>query len=102
MIADYIHEGVTGISGYVYEPYLQACERPQILFPAYVQGLNLAESFYLAMPYLSWQTVVVGDPLVSPYLGTPLSPEESNPPQDPATGLPEYFAKFLSQVKAHK
>jgi uncharacterized protein (TIGR03790 family) len=102
LIADYIHEGVTGISGYVYEPYLQACERPQILFPAYVQGLNLAESFYLAMPGLSWQTVVVGDPLVSPYLGTPLSPDESNPPQDPATGLPEYFAKFVSQVKAHK
>jgi uncharacterized protein (TIGR03790 family) len=102
LIADYIHEGVTGISGYVYEPYLQACERPQILFPAYVQGLNLAESFYLAMPYLSWQTVVVGDPLVSPYLGTPLSPEESNPPQDPATGLPIYFAKFLSQVETHQ
>jgi uncharacterized protein (TIGR03790 family) len=102
LIADYIHEGVTGISGYVYEPYLQACERPQILFPAYVQGLNLAESFYLAMPYLSWQTVVVGDPLVSPYPGTPLRSDESNPPQDPATGLPVYFAKFSSQAKAHK
>ena len=102
LIADYIHEGVTGISGYVYEPYLEACERPQILFPAYVQGMNLAESFFLAMPYLSWQTVVVGDPLVSPYPGTPLPPNESNPPQDPATGLPIFFAKFSSQVKAHK
>ena len=43
LIADYIHEGVTGISGNVYEPYLQACARPQILFPAYFRGHNLAE-----------------------------------------------------------
>ena len=25
--------------------------------------MNLAESFYLAMPNVSWQTIVVGDPL---------------------------------------
>ena len=100
LIADYIHEGVTGISGYVYEPYLQACERPQILFPAYVQGLNLAESFYLAMPYLSWQTVVIGDPLASPYPGKPLPQEEANPPQDPKTGLPVYFSNFLARAKS--
>jgi uncharacterized protein (TIGR03790 family) len=99
LIADYIHEGVTGISGYVYEPYLQGCVRPQILFPAYVQGLNLAESFYLAMPYLSWQNVVVGDPLADPYPGRPLPRDEANPPEDPQTGLPLYFARYRAQSK---
>ncbi len=99
LIADYIHEGVTGVSGYVYEPFLTACARPQILFPAYVQGLNLAESYYLSLPSLSWQSVVIGDPLVSPYPGASLPPKEASPPEDPATGLPAYFAQFLGKTK---
>lgn len=99
LIADYIHEGVTGAAGYVYEPYLEACVRPQFLFPAYVRGLNLAESFYSAIPSLSWQTVVVGDPLTAPFPGTPLPREEADPPNDPTTGLPMYFAQFAAQTK---
>jgi uncharacterized protein (TIGR03790 family) len=101
LVADYIHEGVTGISGYVSEPHLTACVRPAILFPAYVQGLNLAESYYLAMPFLSWQNVVIGDPLVSPYPGTPLPRAEADPPEDPQTGLPIYFSQFAARTNAH-
>lgn len=67
--ADLIHEGATGASGNVYEPYLQGCARPEYLLPAYYEGRNLAESFYLAIPWLSWQGVVFGDPLCS--LGKP-------------------------------
>ncbi len=63
LIADLINEGVTGTAGYVYEPYLETCVQPDILFPAYLSGYNLAESFYMATRYLSWQTVIVGDPL---------------------------------------
>jgi len=37
--------------------------RPDILFPAYLKGRNLAESYYLSIPGLSWQNVVLGDPL---------------------------------------
>ena len=61
--ADLIHEGATGASGNVYEPFLGACARPDYLLPAYYQGRNLAESYYLALPLLSWQGVVLGDPL---------------------------------------
>ena len=63
LTADYIHEGATGASGHVVEPYLHACPRPQILIPAYLSGRNLAESYYLAIPTLSWMNIVVGDPL---------------------------------------
>jgi uncharacterized protein (TIGR03790 family) len=63
--ADYIHEGATGASGNVYEPYLSGCVRPEYVLPAYAQGRNLAESYYLGMPFLSWQGVVLGDPLCS-------------------------------------
>jgi uncharacterized protein (TIGR03790 family) len=67
--ADYLHEGATGASGHVYEPYLETIARPDYLFPAYYKGRNLAESYYLAMPVLSWQNIVLGDPLCS--LGKP-------------------------------
>jgi len=67
--ADYIHEGATGASGNVYEPYLNGCVRPEYTLPAYAHGRNLAESYYLGMPFLSWQGVVLGDPLCA--LGKP-------------------------------
>jgi len=67
--ADYLHEGVTGVSGNVYEPYLQGCARPEYLLPPWFQGRNLADSYYLSLPFLSWQGTVLGDPLCS--LGKP-------------------------------
>jgi uncharacterized protein (TIGR03790 family) len=69
LTADYVHDGVTGASGHVYEPYLQLTPRPNILLPAYYHGRNLAESYYLAIPMLSWMNVVIGDPLCA--LGKP-------------------------------
>jgi uncharacterized protein (TIGR03790 family) len=69
LTADYIHDGATGASGHVYEPYLPFTPRPNILLPAYYHGRNLAESYYLSIPVLSWMNVVIGDPLCS--LGKP-------------------------------
>ena len=69
LAADYIHDGATGASGHVAEPYLQFNPRPDIVLPAYYRGRNLAESFYLSMPSLSWMNIVIGDPLCS--LGRP-------------------------------
>jgi uncharacterized protein (TIGR03790 family) len=74
LTADYIHDGATGASGHVYEPYLQYTPRPNILLPAYYHGRNLAESYYLSIPVLSWMNIVIGDPLCSlgkPSLGAP-------------------------------
>jgi len=70
LTADYIHDGVTGASGHVDEPYLHLTPRPNLLLPAYYRGRNLAESYYLAIPALSWMNIVVGDPLCT--LGKPL------------------------------
>jgi uncharacterized protein (TIGR03790 family) len=67
--ADYLLEGATGVSGNVFEPFLAGCVRPEYLLPAYAQGRNLAESYYMALPFLSWQGVILGDPLCS--LGKP-------------------------------
>ena len=64
LAADYLMEGATGASGHVYEPFLGFCPRPEYLFPAYIRdGRNLAESFYISIPALSWRNIVLGDPL---------------------------------------
>jgi uncharacterized protein (TIGR03790 family) len=67
MIADLIHQGVSGVKGYVDEPYSTACAKPDILFDRYTKGYNLAESFYMASQLTKWKDVVVGDPLCRPY-----------------------------------
>jgi uncharacterized protein (TIGR03790 family) len=67
LAGDLLREGATAVAAHVAEPYLDGTIRPQILFRGYLSGLNVAEAFYRAMPYLSWQTVIVGDPLCAPF-----------------------------------
>ncbi len=93
LIGDLIREGATGVAGHVAEPYLQSAVRPQILFPAYLGGFNLVEAFYLAVPHLSWQTVVVGDPLCAPFSKKVLTRSDIEDPFDTATGMPGFFGK---------
>lgn len=95
LIGDLIREGLTGAAGHVAEPYLQSTIRPQVLFPAYFGGFNLVEAFYLAMPHLSWQTVVIGDPLTRPFTKAALSRAEIEEPVDPQTGMPGIFSKHV-------
>jgi tetratricopeptide (TPR) repeat protein len=87
-----VRQGVTGVAAHVAEPYLDATIRPNVLFPAYMSGMNLAESFYLAMPYLSWQSVVIGDPLCAPFPRKALQSSEIDKGIDPETELPALFS----------
>ena len=93
LIGDLIRDGATGASGQVGEPYLLGAVRPEILFPAYVAGFNLAEAFYLATPALSWQTVIVGDPLLTPFSRQALTRAEIEGDIHAGTGLPGFFAR---------
>ena len=93
LAGDLIRDGVTGVSAHVAEPYLDATIRPQILFPAYLAGFNLAESFYLAMPFLSWQTVIVGDPLCAPFREHAVAEEAISKGIDAGTELPALFSE---------
>ncbi len=92
LAGDLIRAGVTGVAAHVAEPFLDATIRPQILFPAYFRGMNLAESFYLAMPNVSWQTVVVGDPLCAPFGKNVIPSGSLDPGLDPDTSLPQWFS----------
>src|SRR5688572_12788131 len=93
LIGDLIRDGVTGVSGQVSEAYTFGAVHPEILFPAYMAGFNLVEAFYLSTPALSWQTVVIGDPLCAPFGRKPLSAAELEEPVDESTAYPGLFAK---------
>jgi len=69
LTADYLSEGATAATGHVDEPFLMMTPHPEYLLPAYYSGRNLAESYYLSIRALSWQNIVIGDPLCS--LGAP-------------------------------
>jgi uncharacterized protein (TIGR03790 family) len=92
LAGDLIRAGVTGVAAHVTEPFLDATIRPQVLFPAYFRGMNLAESFYLAMPNVSWETIVVGDPLCAPFRKEVVPSRSLDPGIDPETGLPKWFS----------
>lgn len=62
LIADWIVEGISGIKGYTDEPYLTVMAEPDILFPLYINGFNMAESYWCSSPLIAWRQVVIGDP----------------------------------------
>jgi uncharacterized protein (TIGR03790 family) len=97
LVGDLVREGVTGVSAHVSEPYLDSAIRPEILFPAYLDGRNLAEAFYAAMPSLGWQTVVLGDPLCRPF-GSASEAEHEPEAIDPVTEYPTHFAARREDV----
>ncbi len=101
LTGDLIRDGITGVAGNVSEPLLASSIRPQVLFPAYFAGANLAEAFYLAMPHFSWQSVVIGDPLCRPFPGQGSTQPPAEEPEDEQTGLPGLFSKRrLAVVRA--
>ncbi len=65
LVADLVQEGISGVKGYVYEPFSSAMAIAYILFDRYTSGYNLAESFSMSSRYCSWMDVIVGDPKTS-------------------------------------
>jgi uncharacterized protein (TIGR03790 family) len=76
LVADLVEEGLTGVKGYVYEPYSFAMAAISVLYDRYTSGYNLAESYYMASRSLSWMDVVIGDPKTSVYAMTAPLPIE--------------------------
>ena len=65
-----VADGITGTQGNVYEPYLEGAHYPDVFFDRILAGYTFAEASYMAQPYLSWQSVVIGDPLYTPFFTT--------------------------------
>ncbi|HZP59344.1 MAG TPA: TIGR03790 family protein [Opitutaceae bacterium] len=62
-----VARGVTATMGNVYEPYLELTHHPDLLLHALARGWTLGDAAYYALPSLSWQAVLIGDPLYRPF-----------------------------------
>ncbi len=63
-----LEKGVAATIGPVSEPYVQAFPIPDLFFSLLIDGrLTLAECYALLNPFWSWQMVLIGDPLYSPF-----------------------------------
>jgi hypothetical protein len=62
--ADFIAAGGTFAIGYVWEPFTLGLAKNQNLLRNFILGsLTWAEAAYTSVPLLSWQSIVLGDPL---------------------------------------
>lgn len=66
-VAGLIEKGFSASFGYVYEPFLSLTVRPDYFLSALSSGSTLGESYYFSNPALSWQSILVGDPLYRPF-----------------------------------
>jgi uncharacterized protein (TIGR03790 family) len=67
-----LEEGVAATLGPVSEPYLMAFPLPDDFFPLLMTGkLSLLEVYYRTLPHLSWQMILLGDPLYTPFKRDP-------------------------------
>lgn len=69
--------GAAATIGNVHEPFLHLTHNFEILAERLLAGHTLVEAAYMAMPALSWQGVVLGDPLYRPFLHLGGDGEES-------------------------
>ncbi len=66
-VGPFVATGVAGTVGNVYEPYLELTHRPDLMLEALSRGNTLGEAAFYSLPALSWQGILVGDPLYRPF-----------------------------------
>ena len=62
-----MRRGAAVTLGPVFEPYVGAFPRGEILVESLLAGRTIAESYWLALPHVSWAMVLLGDPLYRPF-----------------------------------
>jgi uncharacterized protein (TIGR03790 family) len=83
-----VARGVTATVGNVFEPYLEYTHNPDLLLQALARGEDLVDAAYFALPVLSWQAIVIGDPLYRPF-AVSLSEQLNN-----VAALPQQLAGY--------
>lgn len=66
--APLLTRGAAATLGNVYEPFLQMTHHFDVFEARLLEGYTLVEAAYMALPVLSWQNIVLGDPLYRPFL----------------------------------
>jgi len=62
-----LRDGITATLGAVAEPYLHSFPEPRAFFLELYNGSCLVEAYCRTNPFNSWQLVLIGDPLYTPF-----------------------------------
>lgn len=62
-----LEDGITATLGAVAEPYLHSFPKPKDFFLELFDGRCLVEAYYRTKSFNSWQLVLIGDPLYTPF-----------------------------------
>ncbi|MEJ6643522.1 MAG: TIGR03790 family protein [Akkermansiaceae bacterium] len=62
-----IDRGAAATLGNTWEPYLQVSHQFDIFYDRLLKGYSLIEAGSMSMNALSWQNIIIGDPLYRPY-----------------------------------
>jgi uncharacterized protein (TIGR03790 family) len=62
-----LKDGVAATLGAVAEPYLHSFPEPKAFFSELLNGRCLVEAYYHTKPFNSWQLILIGDPLYTPF-----------------------------------
>ena len=65
LISEFIDKGGAGGVCHTYEPRVSTVVKDSIYFPTYAIGYSAVDAAYQGMPFLAYQNVVIGDPLVT-------------------------------------
>ena len=65
-LAHLVEEGAAVTFGNVFEPYLSFTHQPQIFLRAILEGKEVGQAGMMAISHLSWQGILIGDPLYRP------------------------------------
>jgi uncharacterized protein (TIGR03790 family) len=91
-----VDRGAAGTIGNVYEPTLTLTHDMNIIAQALLAGWSFGDAAWCAMPALSWQGVVIGDPLYRP-----LGPREENT-RGPRVGTYDQYRDVQAIMKLEK
>jgi uncharacterized protein (TIGR03790 family) len=70
-----LDRGAAATLGNTWEPYLQLSHHFNIFYDRLTKGYSLIEAGYMSMNVLSWQNIVIGDPLYRPFKNTSVAKE---------------------------
>jgi uncharacterized protein (TIGR03790 family) len=91
-----IARGATATMGNVFEPYLQLTHHPDLLLRALARGATLVDAAYYALPAVSWQATLIGDPLYRPF-AVPFEEQWKN-----LSKLPPLLAGYAALRRMHQ
>ena len=66
-VAPLLEKGYASTFGYVYEPFLNLTVRPDLFIESLLKDRSIGEAYAYANPALSWQSILIGDPLYRPF-----------------------------------